>query len=89
MSFILSKKTRPAELWIKSLGMKHSPTVVCISKYKIPIKDFLDIVEYVMTNTDLTHDDPRLQFLKVIESMEKVQGYNPGAKHLQNSISMP
>jgi hypothetical protein len=58
-----------------------------IGEYKIPLEDFLAAAEYVLTNTDLEPDDPRLQFVQLVQSMKQVDGYDPGRKRLVASES--
>jgi hypothetical protein len=62
----------------KDLVLLRGPGVDC----EIPIRDFLDAAEYVLTNTDLRRRDPRLKFLKTVASLKQINGYNPGGKHL-------
>jgi hypothetical protein len=61
--------------------------------FRIPIKensvnldvsliDFLVIAEYVLTNTDLVKDDPRLIFIKRIKESTTGAGYNFKGKRI-------
>lgn len=50
--------------------------------YQIPIRDFLDMVEYVLVISDLTPEDPRLRFLKRVRSLKVTAGFNHGKKRL-------
>lgn len=42
----------------------------------IGYSDFLAMTHYVLTNTDLQRDDPRLAFIEAIKNMKKVPGFN-------------
>lgn len=67
MSLILSD-AKPSNLQIKTWGTGPEE-IVYLGEYKIPIKDFLCAACYVLTNTDLRKNDPRLQFKKCVRSM--------------------
>ncbi len=86
MSLSLDLGTKPEGLEVKTFGQTIGPDplqMVYIGDYKISMKDFLCAAEYVLTNTDLEPDDPRLQFLKCVRSMKIVKGYNSGGKRLK------
>lgn len=55
---------------------------VQIGKEKMNMKDFCDAVCYVLTNTDLTSDDPRLELVEFVKQLKIVDGYNPGQRRL-------
>jgi len=76
--------TTPPNLPIKTFPVS-SDGIVYLGGYEIAIEDFLTAVEYVLTNTDLYPKDPRLQFLKKIQSMKETEGYNPKNKRLKSS----
>jgi hypothetical protein len=44
---------------------------------EIPIKDWLAATWYVLTNTDLYHDDPRWAFMRTMKQLEIIKGYAP------------
>jgi hypothetical protein len=86
MSLVLSKSL-PKDLEVKTHGtifrgkdlvLLRGSGVDC----EIPIRDFLYAVEYVLTNTDLRHRDPRLKFLKTISKLKQITGYNQENKRL-------
>jgi hypothetical protein len=52
-------------------------------QYAIEINDFFDAVYYVLTNTDLYKNDPRLKFIGRVKKMKKVKGYTEGNKHFE------
>ena len=52
------------------------------NKLEINIEDFFAMVYYVLTNTDLYKNDPRLKFIEKVKKMKKVEGYNKIDKHL-------
>lgn len=84
MTLLLERGTRPARLGIKTFGLGID--TIFLGDYEISLEDFLFAAHYVLTNTDLEGpEDPRLQFLKCIRSMEEVEGYMKGAKRLKTS----
>jgi hypothetical protein len=48
----------------------------------IPLADFCCLIEYVLTNTDLIENDPRLKLIDRIKHMYKLPGYNKGNERL-------
>jgi len=40
------------------------------------IGDILDAAFYMLTNTDLEKNDPRIGFIEVVKNMEEVPGFN-------------
>lgn len=52
----------------------------------IPMKDFVLLVQYVLTNTDLNKDDPRLALVEAIMETAVINGYNEGHKRLDIRI---
>ena len=85
MSLILKMGTQPAVLEVKTFGFGSMGNTVHLGDYEITIEDFLVATEYVLTNTDLVSNDPRLQFVKCVQSMKGVAGWNPGRKRLKAS----
>ena len=75
--------SRSNNLNVKTWGLDNSKDIVCLGKYDIEINDFFHMVYYVLTNTDLYRDDPRLKFIARIKKMKKVTGYLRGSKHLE------
>jgi hypothetical protein len=51
--------------------------------------DFLVIAEYVLTNTDLRKDDPRLLFIKTLKGAKIVKGFNKGKKRIALGRTKP
>lgn len=49
--------------------------VILLGEYEIPLDDFCKLVEYVLTNTDLDANDPRLELVDKIKRMEIVDGF--------------
>ena len=58
MSLTLDCGTNPPNLRTKAFN-----DVVQIGEYDLSMSDFLALIEYVLTNTDLIVDDPRRTFL--------------------------
>jgi len=57
---------------IQMFGMSDA---VLLVDYKIPIDDFCCLVEYVLTNTDVRPDDPRLKLVELIKTAHLVKGW--------------
>lgn len=86
MSLSLDLGTKPKGLTIQTFGIGSPNDVIFLGDYEISMKDFLIAAEYVLTNTDLKHNDPRRQFVKCVQTMEEVSGYNPEGKRLKSSV---
>ena len=86
MSLILELGTKPAGLEVKTFGFGSMGNTVHLGDYEISLEDFLVTAKYVLTNTDLESNDPRLQFVKCVQSMKEVDGYSPNRKHLGSSV---
>jgi hypothetical protein len=89
MSLTLDLGTKPAGLAIKTYGFGPMGQTVYLGDYEISLKDFLIATEYVLTNTDLDPDDPRLEFVKAVGSMQETDGYNKGGKRLVRTKRVP
>lgn len=85
MSLMLGTETKPSGLEVKTYGFGSMGNTVYLGDYEISLEDFLVTARYVLTNTDLEPNDPRLQFLKCVRSMKEVSGYNPKEKRLSTS----
>jgi hypothetical protein len=88
MPLILDQGTKPDGLAIKVWDLKSRGNIVFLGDYEITMKDFVDAAEYVLTITDLEPDDPRLQFVKYVQSIREVEGYNAGRKRLESPITL-
>ncbi|HRZ18470.1 MAG TPA: hypothetical protein P5136_00195 [Methanofastidiosum sp.] len=56
---------------------------VFIGDLEIPIDEFCNLIEYVLTNTDLVDmNDPRLLLTNWIKKTQIIEGYNSGALRL-------
>lgn len=71
MSLALEYGTKPHGLRVHTLGFR--PEIVEIGDYQLSIEDFLLTAFYVLTNTNLTNNDQRLQFVKSIQNMHVVE----------------
>lgn len=80
MSLLLENGTRPSGLSVQVLPIGEH--VVCVGDYEISMNDFLAATLYVLTNTDIKSDDPRLIFVNLVKSMQLIDGYNPTGKRL-------
>lgn len=81
MSLILDTSNPPG-LEVKTFGFGSMGNTVHIGDYEISPADFKEMVIYVLTNTDLEPDDPRLELVRVIQAMIPVAGHNPGRDKL-------
>jgi hypothetical protein len=82
MTLLLERGTQPEGLGVKTLGGPLG-NIVFLGNYQISLEDFLFAAEYVLTNTNLKSNDPRLQFVKCVKSMKKVEGFGSGGKRLE------
>ena len=80
MSLILERSNN---LRVKTHGLSNNSDIVFINEKEIEINDFFAMVYYVLVNTDLYRNDPRLKFIKRVKKMKKVKGYMRGSKHLE------
>lgn len=78
MSLRLNRGTEP-EVIAKTDWYGKSVEVGPIT---ISTEDFCHLALYVLTNTDLTNDDPRLNFVKSLATLNIVDGHNAGGKRL-------
>lgn len=60
-------------------------SVVTIGEYDMSLQDFLDMFEYVMQNTDLIPNDPRLRLIEKVKKARQVAGYNQGKQRIKLS----
>ena len=86
MSLPLNRGTQPAGLEVTTSSIGSIDNTVRIGYCKISLEDFLRAVVYVLTNTDLKPNDPRLQFVKYVQLMGEVEGYDPQNKRLESPI---
>ena len=78
--------TNQPGLEVRMHGFGSMRNTVDVGKYEISLEDFLLVVMYVLTNTDLEANDQRRQFVKSVQSMKEVDGYNPNTKRLASDI---
>jgi len=55
---------------------------VYVGSLELPLDAVLDIAYYVLTNTNLVPDDPRLKFVQAVKKMRIVKGWNAKYKRL-------
>ena len=85
MSLSLDQGTKPAGFEIRTRDFGSLRNTVYLGNYEISLWDFLVAAAYVLTNTDLEPNDPRLQFVKCVQSIKQTDGYSPGRKRLESS----
>jgi hypothetical protein len=79
MTLFLNGGTRPDNLMV---AVDYFNRVV-IGNHRIPMKDFMTAVGYILTTTDLEPNDSRLSLVKDIRKMRMVPGVNkPGSTRL-------
>lgn len=88
MSLILpitSPDDQLSKLTIGTYGYNEEITKkIYFGKDEMTMEDFLQMVEYVLTNTDLIiKNDLRIKFLRRIKKSRYIKGYNPGGKRIQ------
>ncbi len=79
MSLVLSNRTIPKDLEVSTTGLNQ---IVSIGDYEIPLDEFLDVARYVILNTDLDKDDPRIKFVDLMKKLDKIDGWMPGKQRL-------
>lgn len=68
--------TKPPGVEIKTWGI--GKPIIYFGDYEISMEDFLIASHYVLTNTDLYVDDPRIQFVRSVQAATLVEGYMRG-----------
>lgn len=84
MSLILDEST-PKNLMVKTCGLqfpvgegqnKRREQVVMLGDCEMSMTDFCTAVVYVLTNTDLDPNDPRIGLVERIKKATVIQGHN-------------
>ena len=70
MTLHLNLGTKPDGLPIKSGFGK-----ILIGDYQLTMEDFAAMVRYVIRNTDLQEDDPRIELVEQIKKLRIVEGF--------------
>ena len=86
MSLSLRLGTLPKGLEVRSTGIEPYQRVF-VGDYEISMADILVVAHYALTNTDLKPHDLRLQFVKCVQAMKVIDGYNPGNQRLHSEVS--
>jgi hypothetical protein len=73
MSLLLESGTIPHGLSAKTYN--DGLQVLLLGHYRISFDDFLATALYVLTNTNLEENDPRLKFIELVKKMKVVDGY--------------
>jgi len=74
MGLYCNMGTKPENLRVKTTGKDYP---IQIGEYEISWEDFGEIVKYVLTNTALEPDDPRIKLVDEIKRMEIREGTSP------------
>jgi hypothetical protein len=98
MSLILSESEPHVE--VKTHGMFERDVFITVEAPKgaeqdhenltslmaeLTMADFVEMVKYVMTNTNLRKDDPRLDLVKWTKRLKKIKGYGDEGKRLSDA----
>lgn len=83
MTLVLNGEGTEREVSVKTYGIGDLKNKVLFGEYEISLKDFLHAASYVLMNTDLEPNDPRLEFAKHVRSMREREGYNKGGTRLR------
>lgn len=78
MSLSLDLGSKPDGL----VALMPDNKTVCVGGLEITTADFFQLAIYVLTNTDLHANDPRLHFMNQIAKLNQLPGYNPGGVRL-------
>ncbi|MCK4996749.1 hypothetical protein KAS08_00450 [Candidatus Pacearchaeota archaeon] len=81
MSLILNQGTKPENLRVMTPATSFSK-LIFIGDYEITMKDFVELMNYVLTNTDLRSDDPRIKFINNVKKAKIVPGWNKGGSRI-------
>lgn len=79
MSLVLERSSPPISVDSKSLLFSNT---VSFGDQDVDLHDFLAAAEYVLINTDLRPNDPRLVFIERVKQYREVPGYQRGGKRL-------
>lgn len=83
----LSVKTHAVHLPVTGRGDDRKQ-IVLLGDYEIPMEDFCELALYVLTNTDLDPNDPRLQLVNRVKSLRVIDGFNKEIGNDSNSIRL-
>lgn len=76
--------SKPDDLEIKTWGpLLGDENTVYLGDYEISLTDFLEAAAYVLQNTSLMENDPRLEFVLKVQDMNIVDGFNKGESRLE------
>lgn len=91
MSLLLEQNTKPAGVEVKTsfgnrvwLGTRPG-NFIGDAEIDMSMDDFCAVVEYVMTNTNLDPEDPRLELQKRICALRVVTGWGDDGKRLSHA----
>ena len=97
MSFVLTgEETTTKNLCAKTYGMGHQVVHLTIFDpngdtpvAKIGMKDFCARVYYVLTNSDLTLDDPRRRLVECMKNAKLIPGFNAAREPGVQRVDIP
>lgn len=85
MSLLLNTGNTSPE-WLTARTSPMLGQIIELGDYEISMVDFLILAHYVLTNTDLEENDPRLQFVECIRHMSMTESRNSGEFCLQSCL---
>jgi hypothetical protein len=71
-------KASPTNLMVNISGIGNPGGQVSVGPYGMSMKDFLEVVSHVLTDTILDPEDPRFQFIEHVRSMRPVESFPKG-----------
>ncbi len=83
MSLLLEMGTEPHRLYTNAMD-----DWVAIGDYTLSLVDFLALAQYVLSNTNLVPNDPRVAFVDAIRDSMAVPGWGDQGTRLQLSEAL-
>lgn len=86
MSLLLEQGSTPPDLEAKATGFVRGNPIFLYGTgvhAEISLEDFCVLTYYVLTNSDLMPEDPRLNLIERIKKLQITEGFNPGESRLE------
>lgn len=89
MSLSLDLGTKPVGLLVKTWGFGPDDPVR-IGEYEVSMPDFVEMVKYVLTNTNLQPDDPRFALVAWVKQLRFAAGFSgKSARYVSGASPAP
>ena len=88
MSIDVKDKFTQKVVYVKS-GSLSDGDYITIGDNTFTMKDFLFIVQYVLTNTDLRENDLRLKFSEAIRGIKVIEGWDKQINLNSKRLAIP